>query len=309
MSRLLDTVGKLQETQEAIKQVEEAIAKHPEMRSLAVNLRSLERRRRDLESVFERLTNESFLDVCSYRIFSEDDEGRITVPSLASALGDFQSLFSTVYDAIKNGARQRVVHRPEIAAATTFEYGYSFAGSVGFVLTLPNERLLLGDTDLDKTMGTIFDMARARESTEILDYARTLGAAPVRLLYNWATDHVEAGLGADINWQREEHIRSSLFIQVPELEILQQAIDQTSDEKREVFTVQGQLVGADVAGHRFHMKLEDGSEIRGQMSQYTSAERTVELPKRYVAQIEKTTTVKYSTGEEKIVYYLLTLKS
>ncbi len=308
MTRLLDTVNKLQKTNAVIRNLQDAVAKHPDTPSLVVNLRSLERRRRDLEMLFGRLTHEDLEDVCSYRIFSDREDGRIPISSLASALVDFQALFSTVYDAIKNGARHRIRHRPEIAAATTFEYGYSFAGSAGFVFTLPNERLLLGGTDLDRAIDTIFEMAQAKESDQILRFTKRLGAAPVRLLYNWATGHVEAGLSADIDWRRDQHVRFNLLIQTPELEVLQRAISQTSEETREVFTVEGQLVGADVEGHRFHMKLSDGPDIRGQMSDYISAERTVELPRQYVAQIEKTTVVRYSTNQEKVTYHLLSLR-
>lgn len=308
MSRLLDTVDKLQKTEAAIRRLEEAVAEHPELPSLAVNLRSLERRRRDLEMTFGRLTHEDFLDVCSYRIFSEAEDTRVTIPSLASALGDFQLLFTVVYDALKNGARQRIRRNPEIAAATTFEFGYSFTGSVGFVFTLPNDRLLTGGTDLDRAIDTIFELAKARDTDQIRSFARTLGVAPIRLMYKWATDHVDAGLGVDIDWRREYNVRSNLLVQVPELEVLQHAISQTSEEKREVFTTEGRLVGADVQGHRFRLKIEDGSEIRGQMSQSISAEQTVELPKRYTAQIEKTTIISYSTDEENVSYYLLSLK-
>jgi hypothetical protein len=307
MDDLLETIEKLQDTQAAIRRAERAAAEYPDLPSVALSLRSLQERHQALESAFSSLADEQWFDICSYKVLPEKD-GRVTLPSLTSSLGDFQALFTLVYDTIKNGPKQRGRASPEATAATTFAFGYSFTGSVGFVLTLPNERLLVDETDLDRAMHTVFEMARAESSDQIAVFAKELGAAPIRTMYKWATDHVRSGLSVDIDWRREEQVKSKLFIQVPELENLQHAIAATSDEVEETLTVTGLLVGAHVHTHSFHMELEDGSEIRGKMAEGIGSEYTVELPRRYTAHILKTTQINYATEEDIVTYYLLSLR-
>lgn len=50
-------------------------------------------------------------------------------------MGSFQKLVSVVYGAIKHGPRQRQRISEDVALETAFEFGYSFAGSLGLVFT------------------------------------------------------------------------------------------------------------------------------------------------------------------------------
>ena len=156
-------------------------------------------------------------------------------------------------------------------------------------------------------MRTIFEMAKAEDPEDILSFANELGVAPIRQMYRWVTDHVQSGIGADINWRRQEEVRSSLLVQLPELENLQRAISQTSEEREESLTVFGQLVMADVQNHRFRLVLEEG-DIRGSMADAIGVDDTIQLPRRYKAHLRKVTTVSYSTEEERIAYFLLALE-
>ena len=306
MNELLDTVEKLQDTQAAIRRAEKTVAEYPDLPSVVLSLRSLQERQQTLETTFASLADELWLDVCSYRVLPERD-GSVTLPSLTNTLGEFQALFTLVYDALKNGPKQRGRASSEATAATTFGFGYSFTGSVGFALTLPNERLLVDETDLDRAIRTVFEMAQAESSEQIAVFAHELGAAPIRTMYRWATDHVRSGLNVDIDWRREEQVRTGLAIQIPQLENLQHAIAATSDEVEETFTVTGLLVGAHVHSHSFELELEDGNQIRGKMAEGIGSEHTVELPGRYTAQIRKTTQINYATEEDIVSYHLLSL--
>lgn len=310
MNRLLDTIEKISSTQAELRELEAAIEQFPDEESLALSLRSAERRYEELEAEFRELSHEQFLDICSYRVFSEADQRRYTVPALANALADFQSLFTNVYDAIKNGPRQRQSRAGlEANVNSTFEFGYSFSGSVGFMLTLPNDRLLVGDTELDRAMDTIINMTKAQDPDQILIYARELGAAPIRAMYKWVSDHENFGLGADINWSREHEVRYHLTAQVPEFQRVRQAIDSSSDETVVDIVVNGELLGADVATKTFHFKSEDGLEVRGKMELDINEQNFVALPRRYKANIRQVSTISYSTEEEKISYHLLSLEN
>ncbi|CAN5653419.1 MAG: hypothetical protein ACR2N0_09310 [Rubrobacteraceae bacterium] len=310
MNRLLSTIEKISATQTEIRELESAIERFPNEQSLVLNLRSVERRYEELEAEFREVSHQQFLDICSYTVFSEEDQQRYTIPALANALADFQSLFTNVYDAIKNGPRQRQTRSNlEANINSTFEFGYSFSGSVGFMLTLPNDRLLIGDTDLDKAMDTIFNMAKAQDPEQILIYARELGAAPIRAMYKWVSDHENFGLGADINWSREHEVKYQLTAQVPEFQKVRQAIDSSSDETVSDIDVKGELLGADAATKTFHFKTEDGIEIRGRMELNIDEQNFVSLPRRYKASIRQVSIISYSTEEEKTSHYLLSLEN
>lgn len=306
MSALLDVKEKLGETHAAIARLEQAAAEGPESPALLASLRSLRKREQDLETTFLKLTHQRSLDVCSYRIIPEN--GDATLSAVTAAWSDFQRLFSIVYDSLAHGPKQTTKLSAEVIASTSFGFAYSFSGSVGLVLTLPNERLLVDQTNLDKAMETVFRMARTEATEDLREYARRLGLAPIRAMYSWASDHVEAALGADIEWRRELRVRASLFLQRPEIQRLQRTIAQTSEETEETITVTGELCGADVKTRMFHMEFAGGTEpMRGRMADTIGHQHTLELPRRYDAVVRKRTKVFYATEKEEVNYFLMSL--
>src|SRR5258708_28565376 len=189
--RLLQIQEKLQSTIASIRQLEASMIDHPDSPSLRANIKSLQKLQRNYEAEFLDAASERGEHVCSYRLFGL---GNPTIAAMSKALGDFQSMFSIVYDAIKNGPKDRAKMSTDVAQATSFSFGYTFPGSVGVVFTLPNERLLPGiQTDLDKTFGRISDIARADQPDQIAALAKELGAPPIRATYRWAKDHAENG--------------------------------------------------------------------------------------------------------------------
>jgi hypothetical protein len=309
MSRISEIQGKLLETNAAIAEVEKAIANDPKSLSLSAMMKSLEKRYEKLEADFMAEVDSLGVDVCAYRMFGEEEHP--TLRALSSVLGDFQNLVSTVYDAIKTAVPKiRARISAEIAAETEFRFGYTFPGSVGVVLTIPNQRLLIGESYLDESLRVISEMARVHDSPEVLKYAKRLGPASIRSLYNWAYDHAESGLGVDMEWRRQQIIRTRLFAQRPELERLHQIINLTSEERVSELTVYANLVGVELTRRSFHLKLDTGEDIRGSLAEDIdiSEKQTVELPRRYKAQIIKTEKIRYSTEQEDISYNLVNLE-
>ncbi len=309
MNRVSEIQEKLLETNAAMAEVEKAIANDPKSLSLSAMMKSLEKRYQKLESDFMAAVDSLGVDICAYRILGEEEFP--TLKALSSILGDFQTLVSTVYDAIKTTIpKVRARLSAEVVAETEFRFGYTFPGSVGVVLTIPNQRLLIGESHLDESLQVISKMAKLHDSPEVLEYAKRLGPASIRALYRWAYDHAESGLGVDIEWRRQQIIRTRLFAQRPELERLHQTIGMTSEERISELTVHADLVGVDVARHTFHVKLDTGENIRGSLAKNIniSEKQTVELPKRYKAHILKAEKIYYSTEEEVISYNLLNLE-
>jgi hypothetical protein len=307
MSRLLEIQANLQDTTAAIAQLEKEAMKDPKSPSLNLIAMSLEKRQKVLESDFWVEANALGIDVCTYHILGEHE--RQPLRALVQALGDFQIMVSTVYDAVKSRVpKTRARITPEIAAETEFRFAYTFPGSLGVVLTIPNQRLLGIESHLDESILEIAKMAKAQDTSEVLAFAKRLGPASVRTLYRWAFDHDTLGIGANIEWRREHNIRSRSLTQQPEFERLHKTIEQTSDQTIEERKVIGLLEGADIIRKSFRIKTDTGEDIRGLFTDAISEEQTVELPKRYRAIIITKEQIKYSTEEEIISHQLVKLE-
>ena len=308
MSELLELQQQLQDTSATIARLEKALAASPGSLAVQLNLRSVLKRFSRLEQEFGRIADEASLDVCTYRLFaSSESKNRISLRGLSSALQDFQLAFSSLFDALKNGRRLRSRLTPDILEATSFDFGYAFPGSVGVVLTLPRERLLLGGDLLNDTVTTFFSLAHAPSHDEITEKGRRLGPAPLRAIYKWALAHVEGGLGADITWRHGSEEPSTLFIQQPELERLRTEIAATSEESTEVIAALGRLTGADTQTRRFRFEPDGCEAVTGTFVDAIDETHTVTLPSRYRARLEKTTKIQYSSEEEQVAWHLLSL--
>lgn len=300
---ITDITEKLHDTQAEIAHLQGVIARQPNVPpSVLSMLQSFEQRQEQLKAAFAEATNQSHLDVVSYRLFN-DIAGPPTITALANALMRFQTLYTVVYDAL-DGPKKTSRVTANALTATTFTYGYTFAGSVGFVMTLPNDRLLIDGTDLDKAMETLFELAKANSSDQIAEFAKRLGPAPIREMYKWADALVDNGLGADIDWRRENDVRAHLLVQRPELQNLQDAIIETSDDVVKTRRITGMLIGIDVVRHTFRMIFGKSAEIRGRMSESIGK---VEVPQRYTAEIRTTTRINYATENEETSHYLVSL--
>lgn len=312
MKRLEQFQEELRENAALIAELERALAENPPWSdSIRVNLVSLRRLQANLESDFARAANSLGKDVCRYRLFSaDDDQDEPIISGLASALNDFQNLFSLVFEALKRGQAKRTGHlAPETVETTSFRFGYTFDGSVGFALTLPNEAMLIGDSDHDAAMKTVFDLARAQDTDAMLGFTRRLGAAPIRAAYRWATDHVQARLGADIHWSRVQADRTFLFIQIQELQRLREIIERASEAETQTIEIEGMLVQADIERDTFRLKLPTGEEIGGSVEPgvFASLAEGVTLDRMYHCQIEKTTVLRLSMDTDEISYVLRSL--
>src|SRR5579883_547787 len=182
MSDLLDIQEKLQDTNAMLAQVERQIAANPNIPSLLVNLRALHNRKRQLESQFDSAAAQVGIDVCRYRLLTE---GQPKIAAIAKTMLDYQELISILFDALKNGAKQTAKIGADILAETSLDFAYTFPGSVGFTLTIPNERLLLIESALDECVRIVSRLVKSKVPEDILGYARQFGSAPIRSLFRW----------------------------------------------------------------------------------------------------------------------------
>jgi hypothetical protein len=304
MSALLDIQEKIEDTEAALRKAEKALVEHPESSTASVALKSIMKRKQLLAEEFSENARDAALDVCRYRIFSETGDS-VKVASLAAVLSDFQSLYTTVFDAIQNGPKLRAKIDAVIAKKTSFDFGYSFTGSVGIVMTVPSDLVLIGETDFDRTARAIFEMASATNSEQIAAYAKKLGVASIRKLFRWARNHSASMTGADIEWKKGHETVSKCFVQAPELALLAEVIEQTSEEVSETVDITGTLVGLDVTMRRFHMTFPDAPDIKGEIAPIIGTKKTLEIPKIYTVSLLKKTRVNLATENEETEYILL----
>ncbi len=307
MSRLIEVQTQLLETNTAISEVEASIGSNADSIALQAAAASILKRQKELEVEFLDIVNSRGEDVCSYRLLTERPKASLN--TLTNSLNTFQKLFSIVYEAIKKGRRDKYSLSAESATTTSFDFGYTFAGSIGVVLTIPNERLILMDSDLDKTIQMISNMANCVSADDVLEFAQGLGTAPIESMSKWACSHADFAVGARITWHRGSELRSSLLVDLPSFERIRDIIAETSESEEEELVVEGLLVGADISSGSFHIQLSDESDLRGKFSDAISRSHTVELPRRYRARLRKTTVTIFSTNKQHIEYFLLELDS
>jgi hypothetical protein len=309
MSEFLDLRNLLQETNATLERLEREIAQSPHDWSLALTAESLRHRQADLEDEFAFLANVNMLDVCDYRLIPAYNED-YPIISVTRALASFQELVTTVFDAYKTQPKIRARFTADIVAGSTLSFGYAYPGSLGFVLTMPNERMLFGESELDRAIQTIFEMAKAERPAQLAAYVARVGVASIRRLYAWSQSHAEFGLSVDIRWRRQREDRARLVVQKEELARLREIIDQASEEKTEPFTVTGELIGLDIgSGNHFRISVPLAEDVYGWISDSFDRASHYEIHGRFTADLIKRSKIYYSTEREDEWWELVRLRA
>lgn len=307
MAHVDQIIRRIREAHEEISLLEMHLQQEPEDFQIQISLDSIRAFEEQLREELERVAVLDRVPICRYRMFREED-GAYPVTALSDSIGRFQRLFSVVYDALHNGKKIRSTISADVEKATSLDFGYAFAGSLGIVMTMPRAQALFGENELDITMKTVMEMASSTSSDHVHAFAELLGPAPIRSLYSWAESHSHHDIGADIQWKDHSELERSLFVEVSALSELMQVILEVSDESSTTETFVGELIGANIKRHWFHLETDDGQQLSGQMADTIGDQYTVELPKRYKASITKKTKLNYATDEAISKYFLNALE-
>lgn len=303
MSRLADLQIELLETSVAMTRAERSLVLHPDVPSVLATLQTFQSRHKNLEHEFLAEANLLELDVCSYRI--ELDNARPKIPAITAVLGSFQQLFTTIYASVANSVqRQNTRASAEIEEASSFGFGYTFPGSLGVMMTISNERMLMGETALDEAMAGVMDAMKAREPYQVKEIAQRFGVAAIRVTHQWASENSKAGFGADILWQRKEDVKARVRIQPPEIARLRAAINETTNDTDA--EIVGELFMANTEEKLFKMRAS-GQLIEGRYTDAISVIHAATLPKQYRAKIRVAQPILKTDGEEPISYFLVSL--
>lgn len=304
---LSQITARLSDANSQISKLESSLAERPDDSSLQMMMSSVKKLRDQLEEEFTVATSRAGLDICNYRLFGE---GVSVAANLFEALVRFQSLFTLIFASIESKAprKTRAVGK-EFATASAFGFSHSYIGSAGFVLTMPNERLLVGETSLDESISELFRMAHFDSPQSVREISSRFGLGVIRELYQWSKAHTTSSIGADIDWRRRDKVKASIFIQPQEFQELERIIDSTSDEIVEAFEWEGYLRGADADTKTFRFETDDGQIIRGSFVDAIDDKHEVTIPHhRYAVIVKKTTIVHYSIDQEDIRYFLEAIK-
>jgi hypothetical protein len=307
MSQLLEIQKQIGVASQRVVALERALRDHPGLPSVAANLETAVRLRAKLEQQFAEVAARAGYDVCRYRVF--DDRDRPAAAAAFKSIVDFQKLVSVVYAAMKHGPKERATIPEDVFKESTFDFGYAVAGSIEVVLTLRNEKMLFDNTLLDESLEAVFSMPKAKTPKEVLRLAEKLGPGPINALYEWADDNATSGLNAEIDWRKGEKVQRTIVVQHQELSHLRKTIEQTSSEKTETLKVVGKLTMADATKNRFKIEQFGLPVIQGTVAaEAIDDQHMVTLPKEYSARIQKTTRVKFATGQQEVEYHLIKLE-
>jgi hypothetical protein len=309
VSNLFNLVELIRDTQAEIARAEQAIAEHGASLALELSTSSLRYRLEELEQQFADATAAEEIDVCSYRLIP-GDPARYPIAAIGKAFTQFQTLITVLYDAIKKDQpRKRAAVSAESVFETMLDFAYSYSGSLGFVFSVPNDRMLVGESLLDMAMGAFMDLPRVESTESVSAFAKKYGTAPVRLAFLWAQAHLGAGLSVDVQWRRKNEVRRHMLLQVPELQRFVNLVASTGETQQESLRVYGELVGVDVLTRTFHFVVDSKTDIRGPLHQSFKAPEPLVVRSYYTATIVLETRLQYATGEEDKKYFLISLEA
>ena len=303
MSNLLELQNKLQDTTSTIAHLERRVGQDPNDVLLRLSLESLVKRFKKLQSEFNEITRRQQIDICEYVIFGEADE-RLSLSGFSSALHEFQRSFSSLYDAIKNGPKQRTRLSANVVRESSLGFGYAYSGSLGFVLTIDRELMLMDLGHLTDAITTFFRLAEAPTKEDVGEIGKQLGSGPLRSIQRWADAHVTHGTGADISW-RHQGDTTRVVLERYHMQGLRDRIEETSSEERQVIVLDGVLTGASIETRKFDFRPDGADTISGHFTDAISEMHEVRIPNaRYRATVERVSTYKYSSEQETIRWNL-----
>jgi hypothetical protein len=306
MSELMSIVESLQETDAAVAHLSKAVEERPDDDVLRINAEAVAKRQRDLVRRLDYTLHINQAELIQYRVVRGWSK-TYPVKAVAAAMETFQELVTAVFDAIRTTPKQRYRPSQENVELSTFDFVGAGPGSVIISLAAPNDRLLVGQTDLDETMKLVEQALSARESDDLKLLAGRIGIAAISKAYAWADASVTYGLDTQIKWGKSHSDLRYVEITLDDASIVKSVIENKSETKDVLETVEGILLGFDGSTSYFHMEEFDTKrDIRGSVAENVPKSWTTNLP--YRAQLMKTVQIRYATGEEKETWTLAGLE-
>lgn len=298
-------LNRLREAQANVAEMQMAARATPNDTYVLANLQSVQRFVRNIESEWEQSCLVNQIEVCRYRLV-RNEANRFSVSSFTRSLLDFQELFTQVADAVENGPKKVAKVAADIRRKATFDFGFTYPGSLGVVLFSESERSLFGGA-LDKAVDAFMQVIQVQDEFQVRDLARELGDAVVKRAFDWASVNGDANLSIDINWATLNGTKKGAFIDVAQQKRLVEIISKASDTELTNFKVVGALVGIDLKTEKFRFVVRDGADIAGTLAASLPRHSQWAVNTNYVAQIEMESVTNLATLQTKKDYRLKAL--
>ena|SRR5271157_1688839 len=175
--------------------------------------------------------------------------------------------------------------------------------------TLPTKQITnFTAHDLEKTNNTIFELAKTQSAEQLIPFVERIGVPPVMKFGKWVDAHVRFAAGAGVEWRGPERENiAPLLVQLQEFKVLQTALNTISEPIEVEGLVTGMLIGAWLPNHKFEMALDSGETLSGRFGDAITPQHAAILPRRYVAKVRTTKTIKPATEQEEVSHFLVEL--
>jgi hypothetical protein len=310
MNELARILSQLQETDNVSAQFERELKTNPNDEIARINSEAVLKRRMDLERRLSSELRSTQADLVEYHVSRTEDE-KYPVLAIAKAISGFQELVTSVFDALKSAPKQRYRPSAENAALSSLDFGMALpVGSVLVSMSIPNDRLIAFKTELDETFENVFKILNTKEPEALREIANRVGIASIVKAHDWAASTAQFGLNTKIKVQKDLTTALNVEISTAGAQTLKEIIEEKSDQKIESHQVQGELVGIDVEPPQtyFRLKTVDGRDLQGKLSDTFPRGNEWAVHVSYTAILLQVTTVRYSTGEEKVDWVLADLR-
>ncbi len=303
MSTLRSILDRINDVEATIASVLRDGGTHPSV-ALRLSLESLENRRDMLKSEFIEVSQREFIDVCDYKLIP-DDTNAYALSAVTTAWHDFQDILSLVFSSIRSGEPKASAKiSQDVAETTRLNFGYAYAGSLGIVLTIPNDRFLLSQSQLDSAVQEVFKILESRSNADLVEVKSRFGTPVVRKLHSLSKAHSSYGLGADVKWLRDGLTVDEVTTQAPEFAEICRLIEDESDVTFDPQVIYGTLVAWNTKTKTFVLEGDNGEFVSGRWSEDFdgAVERTIPAP--YRAELTKKTVVRYAEDRDIISWVL-----
>jgi hypothetical protein len=307
MIDLRDTLDSLHDTDVIVAKLNNLSENLAQDKILRINLEALVKRRHDLERRLGAQLRSDQLDLIEYRIEAASGDSCAAI-AIARALQRFQEVTTCVFDAVRTAPKRIYQPSRENAELSMMTLAGARVGSVMMSLSIPNERLIAIQSDLDVAFELVFEVLRARSQNRLVQVQARTGIAALARAHAWAQNNVEYGLATFISWQKSMAVSESVAISQNDALLLQKTIENTALERIDDFEEECELLGLNNASSSFVLRMATGDELAGLLgNQFPRGTWTIHA--RYVAALTRRLRVRCSTGEETALWTLNGLRS
>ncbi len=307
MSDFASVVEQARRAFASVAKLESALTRDPTSVILQVNLAASKKLALKSQEQLSSISEYQRIDICNYRLINELKQ-QYRLADVSLSLLEYQNLFSQIYDAKRNGSKQRAQIGKDALEESTLELAYTYSGSLGVVLLAHNDRDFF-DGKLDSSIDCLLEVTEINSSSSVKALANDLGAAVVKRVHDWSSANLAGGFAADLLWKRSDGRQLGHLVNRETMEEIVSLIEATSDEQTEIITAKGILVGGDLRlrGGTFHFVVLGGEDYRGTFAEDFSLETEMTLGHTYVARIREKRTTVFATDNVNVSRELLFL--